>query len=687
MKQLFTILAAVLLTASVFAQSPEKISYQAVVRDVTQTLITNQTVGMQISILQGSATGTVVYSETQTPTTNINGLLSIEIGDGPGFDVIDWANGPYYIKTETDPTGGTNYSITGTSQLLSVPYALYAKTADSISGTIVETDPIFGASVAAGITQTDTTYWNNKLDVEIDGDTTNELQYLSLVSDTIIFLVPNGGFVVLPDETDPIFGASVAAGITGTDTAYWNNKLDVETDPIFGASVAAGITGTDTTYWNNKLDVETDPIFGASVASGITSGDTAYWNNKLDSYTESDPIFGASVAAGITGTDTTYWNNKLDVETDPIFGASVAAGITQTDTTNWNTAFNWGDHSVAGYFANGGEATGADRTLGNTDNYSLGLKTNNATRLHITNGGNVGIGTTSPNDLLEIKGGSPGSMFGISLINNGYAQGYPSLIFRRHNNTEVARIFTHQTGLHLYFALYAGDFMFQRRPSGIIHMIIKDTGKVGIGISNPSEKLSVSGVVESTTGGFKFPDGTVQTTAASGSGGTSYAVGDFALGGIVFWVDESAEHGLICAKTDQSAGVRCIAGIYTNTMAMGDGPLAGEMNTSIIIANQGFGDGSTYAARVCAEFQATEGGKTYGDWYLPSKGELHLMYLNKATIDATATANGGSAIVGEVYWSSTENSIHHAWLQNFNNGNQYHNDKYLTYRVRAVRAF
>jgi hypothetical protein len=106
-------------------------SYQAVIRDNSNALVTNQIVGMQISILQGSANGTAVYVETQTPTTNSNGLVSIEIGGGSvvsgNFATINWANGPYFIKTETDPAGGTNYSITGTSQLLSVPYAQYAE--------------------------------------------------------------------------------------------------------------------------------------------------------------------------------------------------------------------------------------------------------------------------------------------------------------------------------------------------------------------------------------------------------------------------------------------------------------------------------------------------------------------------------------------------------------------------------
>ena len=132
-KKIITICAAILMTAGVFAQAPNKISYQAVIRNSSNTLVTNQTVGMRISILQTTVSGTAVYAETQTPITNANGLVSIEIGGGTvvsgTFASIDWANGPYFIKTETDPTGGTNYTITGTSQLLSVPYALYAANA------------------------------------------------------------------------------------------------------------------------------------------------------------------------------------------------------------------------------------------------------------------------------------------------------------------------------------------------------------------------------------------------------------------------------------------------------------------------------------------------------------------------------------------------------------------------------
>lgn len=118
-----------------FAQAPEKMSYQAIIRDAGNAIVPSATIGMQISILKETASGTAVYVETQTPTTNVNGLISIKIGEGSvvsgTFSAIDWSNDDYYIKTETDPAGGTNYTITGTSQLLSVPYALHAKNVKS----------------------------------------------------------------------------------------------------------------------------------------------------------------------------------------------------------------------------------------------------------------------------------------------------------------------------------------------------------------------------------------------------------------------------------------------------------------------------------------------------------------------------------------------------------------------------
>ena len=131
LKRTFFLIFIVLITLNSNAQAPQKMSYQSVIRNATGAIVTNQNVSVKLSIVQGSETGSIVYSETNSTTTNTNGLIALELGNGTPilgtFSGINWANGPYYIKSETDINGGTNYSIVGTSQLLSVPYALYAE--------------------------------------------------------------------------------------------------------------------------------------------------------------------------------------------------------------------------------------------------------------------------------------------------------------------------------------------------------------------------------------------------------------------------------------------------------------------------------------------------------------------------------------------------------------------------------
>ncbi len=131
MRTLSFVAFAVMASVGVVAQSPQLFSYQAVVRDAGNILVTQSPVGIRVSILQGSPSGPAVYVEIHTPTTNANGLASVAVGGGSvvsgSIVAIDWSAGPYFIKTETDPAGGTAYSIVGTTQLLSVPYALYSE--------------------------------------------------------------------------------------------------------------------------------------------------------------------------------------------------------------------------------------------------------------------------------------------------------------------------------------------------------------------------------------------------------------------------------------------------------------------------------------------------------------------------------------------------------------------------------
>ena len=118
------------------AQSPEMFNYQAVARNDQGETIVNQNVGIKISIRQGSPNGTVMYAEEHNATTNNNGLVSMMVGNGVSlsgsFTDINWGEGPYFIEVAMDETGGTNYTVMGTTQLVSVPYAKYA---DSSAGT------------------------------------------------------------------------------------------------------------------------------------------------------------------------------------------------------------------------------------------------------------------------------------------------------------------------------------------------------------------------------------------------------------------------------------------------------------------------------------------------------------------------------------------------------------------------
>lgn len=158
MKKLHT-LAMFFSIGIMLGQTPQKMSYQAVIRDASNQLVANTLVGMRISILQTSITGTVVYSETDEVTTNANGLATIEIGavnpDIGNLEDINWAAGPYYIKTETDPTGPfSNYTISGTTQLLSVPYAFLSEKA------VKPTNPVFASSeVNLPVGQTQRNTW------------------------------------------------------------------------------------------------------------------------------------------------------------------------------------------------------------------------------------------------------------------------------------------------------------------------------------------------------------------------------------------------------------------------------------------------------------------------------------------------------------------------------------------------
>lgn len=196
----FTTLAILLILCMVglFAQAPEKFTYQAVVRFANNSLAANTQIGVRISILQGSVVGEAVFVETHIVNSNANGLITLEIGSGNvqvgSISNIDWSNGLFFLKTETDPYGGIDYIVTSTQQLMSVPYALYAKEAgNGFSGdyndlTNTPVIPIVPTNVSAFTN--DAGYLTSF----------TEQQVLNISNDTIF--LTGGSFVKLPAGFD-----------------------------------------------------------------------------------------------------------------------------------------------------------------------------------------------------------------------------------------------------------------------------------------------------------------------------------------------------------------------------------------------------------------------------------------------------------------------------------------------------
>lgn len=227
-------------------------------------------------------------------------------------------------------------------------------------------------------------------------------------------------------------------------------------------------------------------------------------------------------------------------------------------------------------------------------------------------------------------------------------------------------------------------------------------GNTGIGTTTPAPSALLE--ISSTTKGFLPPrmntsqrnaitspasgltiyntsSNTVEVYNGSSWYSTVHYIGESYGGGIVFYVYDNGQHGLIAAPADQNAGlgIRWLCCMYSGTYAKANGVGAGLKNSFFIIGLQAKLTGYlANAATVCNEYSPTVGGVTYGDWYLPSRYELNLLYLQKAVV-------GGFA--NSPYWSSSEFSDTDSWLQNFGDGGIYVQNRTSNFLVRAVRAF
>jgi hypothetical protein len=398
------------LAVSVHAQPPLLMNYQG--RILSGTNLLQGAVELHLRLFAGPTGGPVLYEDTGTVTV-VDSVYGTWLGDGTASGDLLTALSQPAVYLEMVVNGTT---LAPRERLASVPYALkaletvqhveqdprwsgasnlyYLRTQADVqfaTGTpvYVEGDPAFSGSVAAGLTAAQTTRWETAYgwgDHGAAGYLTSYAEadpvwagtsnaYYTAAQVDAAFATGTPVYV----ESDPTFAASVAAGITSSETSRWEIAYGwgdhgaagyltgfTEVDPRWSAASNAYYTAAqvDAAFaTGTPVYVESDPAFASSVAAGITGAQTSRWETSygwgdhaaagyLASYAESDPLWTAASnryytavqidAAFATGT-------PVYAESDPVFGASVAAGISSTETTRWETAFGWGDHAIAGY--------------------------------------------------------------------------------------------------------------------------------------------------------------------------------------------------------------------------------------------------------------------------------------------------------------------------------------------------
>lgn len=386
MKKLITFFALLLINSVLLAITPpvpEKISYQAVIRNSSNELITNHAVGMKVSILQTSATGTVVYSETHTPTSNANGLITIAIGTGAvisgSFSGIDWSAGPYFIKTETDPAGGTSYSITSTSELLSVPYALMAKNvqnkqwSESGSSIYFNSGKVgIGKNPGADSRQFQVLTEANQAIAGVN----NSASYASIFAQNL-GTGPAADFRNYIRIIDGTEGNGKILTSDANGTASWK--------PISVTADAANFTGDGSADWPLKLH-----SMGASTGQ-VIKWDGTKWDNANDKY-------------GPWDEDDNYIYNYSGKK----FGMGINKPTQKLTIVDGSTTCYMNiQNSTTGYTTTSGMLIGMEGNNGWLSTYEPGnlyLGTNSAAKVTIASDGDVGIGLTSPLQKLDVNG-------------------------------------------------------------------------------------------------------------------------------------------------------------------------------------------------------------------------------------------------------------------------------------------
>ncbi len=326
------------------SQAPEKMSYQAVMRNGSGQLLANQGIAVKVSILQGSPAGAAVYSERLTGNTNANGLISLEIGTGTiltgTFATIDWSSGSYYLKTETDPAGGTNYTIAGTSQLLSVPYAMYAKTAGGGGGSfaIPYTNTVNNASTLFSLT-------NDGDGTSLEGNNSTTTSNIAAVRGIVTNTAPGGFSSAVRGINNGTGGLGIGVygsqagsgwgvyGVTPNGLGVYGNASANGTGVYANSNTGTGLTATSNNgipasisifnNANNNVALSASSVGNGTVVNVTTSGNGAGVRSSTAAGFGLHGITSAQTSAGVVGDNNGGGEAVVGRTTSDIAGAVV----------------------------------------------------------------------------------------------------------------------------------------------------------------------------------------------------------------------------------------------------------------------------------------------------------------------------------------------------------------------------
>jgi len=629
-----------------FGQAPGKINYQAIIRHVDGTVIPNQAVSLKIKILASTPSGTSVYEENHSVVTNDYGLVNLKIGTGSVvsgvFSTIDWGANPYFLKISVDPDGGTNYTLVGVSELVSVPYALHAKTVedkdDADANPTNEIQTINQTGNLATLSNGGGTINLN----DSDADATNELQTLSQTGANIT--LSNGGGTVNindadADATNELQTLSQSgANITLSNSGGTVNVNDADADATNEYNTSANLTGTDLNIIDGGGTITVDL---SSLGGG---GDPSSTNELNTSATLTGTNLNITDAGGtITVNMSSLQDGVNDADADPTNEYNTSANLTGTDLN---------------IIDNGGTITVDMSSLVGGGDPSSTNELNTSANLTGTNLNIIDAGGTITVDMSSLQDG----------VNDADAD--PSNEIQTLSQTGSTATLSNGGG-----SINVNDA--DADPSNEIQTL-SQTGSTAT-LSNGGGSINVNDADAD-------PTNEIQNLSISGdqlsisSGNTvtlpiqTLFVGMHYQGGIIVFVDSSGQHGLIVAENDIAGTYAFQPSGYTSVPGA-QSYYDGQANTTALVPVMG----ATSAAGKCDSYVA--GG--FSDWYLPSQAEIQLVFQNAYVV--------GNLDLGAVFWTSTQTpgGFGFSAVSYYGTGsaNQSTDPNLSNIFVRAMRAF